>query len=473
VRIDAYRNKQLIDSVWTTPFEGTTTLTLPADNADTWQVGNEIPDFKSSNNTYASRGLFHGGGLKTTVGFGFNRSAKERIFLFPALGYNIYDGFMAGLLIHNLTMPENKFRFIVAPVYGFGSKEFNGAGSAGYFIHPQGNAFQEIALGADAKTFHYDETNHNTSPTLFARYLKVAPYISFTFKNKSATSPITDRLMLKGYFIHENYFDFRLDVQDSLYKPLIAGQQKNYGLLRYTHQNNRLFNPFSYTAEAQLGADFAKLSIEGNLRIDYHKKGKSLYIRAFAGKFISINNTASATERYWLNTTYTGNYDYLYDDTYIARNDRDGILGKKGDDATFKGFHQVSIREGGFKIPTDYYSSPLGRSDNWLASLNLKTDLPLGKLPLRLFLNVGTFANAAHENASGDRFLYEGGLELHLLRDVILIDVPLVYSKDYNDYLKSIYPTKRLLNTVSFSIQLQNINWLRSVMGGLRVLGGV
>ncbi len=474
VRVNAYREKRLIDSVWTEPFAGRNTVVMNSDSADFWSIGTELPDVKTTNNTYSKHGPFHGRGIRPALGFGFNRARNEKFYLLPALGYNTSDGFMAGLLLHNLAMPENHFRFAVAPMYGFNSKEFIGTGTAGYFIHPAGATFQEIAAGVEGKTFDYDQTNFNTPSTLYARYFKIAPYVSFTFKNSTAISPVTDRLMLKGYFIHENYFDYQLDISDSLYKPSMVGQQKNYGLLRYTHQNNRLFNPFSYTAEAQFGADFAKLTIECNLRIDYNKKGKSLYIRAFAGKFITINNTPFAADRYWLNSTYTGVNDYLYDDTYIARSERDGIFRQtKTDDPTFRGFHQVSIREGGLKIPTDYYATPLGRSDDWLASLNLKTDLPLGKIPLRLYLDVATFANADKQNPSGNRFLYSGGFEIHLLHDVLLINVPVVYSKDYTDYLKGIYPTKRFANTISFTLQLKNIDWLRSVMGGLRLFGGV
>jgi hypothetical protein len=461
VRIDAYRRDERIDSMWTQPFIGKTTISLPADSADNWKIGAIGPDTKLTNNYYHKGRLFHGRSIRPGIGLGLGRSDKGRVFLLPALGYNVYDGFMAGLVIHNLALPENKFRYALAPVYGFNAKEWAGTGTAGLFLHPKGSRIQELMIGAEVKTFHYDKTNHNTDQTLYARYLKIAPYLQATFRNKTAASPVTDRLLLKGYHIRENYFDFLLDVQDSLYKPAKASQSKTYGLLRYTHQNDRLFNPFSYTAEAQLGADFAKLSVEGNVRIDYNIKGKSLYVRAFAGKFITINNAPLAAERYWLNTTYTGSNDYLYDDTYFGRNEREGVA-----------YHQVSLREGGFKIPTAFYAAPLGRSDDWLAALNLKTDLPLGKVPLRLFLDVATFSNAQKENPSGDRFLYAGGLELHLLYDIIQISLPLVYSKDYNDYLKSIYSTGRLANTISFSLQLQNINWLKSVSGGLKKLGG-
>ena len=459
VRIDAYNKEHhLVDSLWSAPFTGKTTLTLSADSVREWRIGSEVTDLKTTNNFYKKNRLFHGRGLQLSVGAGWNRSDKERLFLLPAVGYNAYDGFMAGIVLHNITLPENNFRFVLAPVYGFQSQTMAGAGSLGYFIHPK-HTFREIAVQADIKSFHYKKTDHNTPNTLYARYLKVAPGVSFIFKNPAATSSVTNTLLVKGYYIRENDFEFRQDMSDSLYKPSVVSQEKMYGLLRYTHQNNRLFNPFSYSGEAQLGADFAKITLEGNARIDYNQPGKSLYLRGFAGKFFTINNEAFAADRYWLNTTYTGVNDYLYDETYFGRNERDGLA-----------YRQVSIKEGGFKIPTAFYATPLGRSDDWLVSLNVKTDLPLRRLPVRLFLDVATFSNAARLNPSGNKVLFEAGAEVHLLYDMLLIHVPFIYSKDYSDYLKSIYGNKQFGNSITFTLQLQNINWLRTVQSGLRQL---
>src|SRR5207237_4886782 len=124
-------------------------------------------------------------------------------------------------------------------------------------------------------------------------------------------------------------------------------------------------------------------SLEGHIKINYNAKGKSLYVRAFAGKFISLNDAGFANERYYLNSTFTGLNDYLYDDTYIGRTETSGFASR-----------QISMREGGLKMTTFSYISTygIGRSDNWLGSINLKTDLPLKKLPVRLFLDMATFA---------------------------------------------------------------------------------
>lgn len=447
ITLKAYQKDSLLTSYTSAPFTGTQQIAIP--DAKGWTDINISPlvgDTKTQNN-YHSR--HNGLGIGLGGFFGFNSNKTYKAWLMPAVGYNIYDGFGAGLLLHNITMPDNKLRFIVAPLYSFHSKQINGVGSVGYFWHPQ-NTFQEIALQADLKTFSYNETSVNIPETKFARYLKFAPSLTFTLRQPSALSTVTRSVLIKGYAINEEGFDYKLDLNDSLYKPAKMMQQKYYGMIRYQHDNHRTFNPYGYAIEAQAGANFAKLSITGNIRIDYHAPKKSLYVRAYVGKFFTIGNATIDEDRYYLNSTYTGANDYLYDETFLGRSDREGF-----------GIRQVAIKEGGLKIPTPLYASPLGRSDNWLAAINIKTDLPLGKLPIRLFADMATFADAGKLNPSGNKILFDAGVEVYI-KDVVNIYVPLIMSKDYNDYMKSIVGKDRFVKSITFSFQLGNFNWLKT-----------
>jgi hypothetical protein len=47
-------------------------------------------------------------------------------------------------------------------------------------------------------------------------------------------------------------------------------------------------------------------------------------------------------------------------------------------------------------------------------------------------------------------------------KDLLIIYAPLIMSKDFKDYTKQIYPKNRFLNTMSFALNLQQINFLRS-----------
>lgn len=451
VVVKAYKNDSVISTAVSQPFKDETTLSLPLPSDYTSiRISPAVADMKSQNNSSRS-------GLQLNPIANFNNTDKNRIFWLPAIGYNVYDGFGAGLVLHNITMPENKFRFIITPLYSFRSKRFNGLGSIAYVTHPK-NIFQDVTIQLDAKSFSYDESAVNITQPLFARYMKIAPSLSLVLKEPKATSPVKRAILLKGYGINEEYFVYNQHPVDSLFRPSITNKTSYYGLLRYTHQNSRTFNPFSYSAELHAGKDFAKLMGEAKIRIDYHIKNKSLYIRAFAGKFFSFNNAGFANSRYYLNSTFTGANDYLYDDTYFGRSEREGMASQ-----------QISMREGGLKIPTYFLASPIGRNDNWLAALNVKTDLPI-KLPIRLFADVATFANASQLNPNQSKILFDAGVEVHF-KDIINIYIPLVMSSDYRDYFNSIIVDKKFLKSITFSIQLDKIEWLKASSEVFKLVG--
>ncbi len=447
VIIDVYKNDSLLTKIASDPFRNSTTLSLPA-SYDSWtqlKVDNAIPDAKTANNTYRrklSLPFFDG---KLFVGQ--NRNDKETIFLSPAAGYNIYDGFQAGLLIHNLTLPENRFRFALMPTYAFNSKSFTGAASVGYAWYPE-NLFKEVLLQVDAKSYHFNEFSQAPYSTLQLRYTKIAPSLNIKFNEHNLLSPVTRTLTLKAYNITEDAITY-LPVGQG--EASLKQQQNNYGLIRYTHRNDRTYNPFSYSGEGQIGADFAKINLTGNARVDYNKPGKALSVRAYIGKFFSLNSDPALTERYYLATSYSGTNDYLYDGTYMGRNDING-----------RAAQQISLQEGGFKIPVH---GNVGQSDNWLATLNLLSDLPIRKLPIRLFLDAGLSPNPSPSvnNPNETKFLYDAGLEIYIVKNVAAFYIPLVMSGDFRDYLTATYGSKNVfLRSITFYIQLQNLNWLKA-----------
>ena len=114
---------------------------------------------------------------------------------------------------------------------------------------------------------------------------------------------------------------------------------------------------------------------------------------------------------------------------------------------------------------TDYLSNKIGKTDDWLAAANFTSTIPKAlfpfKLPLRVFVDIGTYAEAWKKNAPTARFVYDAGLQVSLFKNLVNIYVPLLYSKEYKDYYKSVITDKGLpllLKKISFSIDLQNIS---------------
>jgi len=120
------------------------------------------------------------------------------------------------------------------------------------------------------------------------------------------------------------------------------------------------------------------------------------------------------------------------------------------------------MRDGDLKLRTDLFQGLQGRSDNWIASMNLNTSLPNKllpfKLPIKIFLDVGTYAEAWDKESTTSRFLYVGGLQLSIFKNIINVYAPLVYSKEFKDQLKTVPDENTFFKKISFSIDLQKIN---------------
>ena len=451
VLVDARQKDSTVSTAWSQPFDHTATLTVPTATWRTMKIDDVVPDGKSTNNVYRRGALFHHFGVKVKPFLGLNVGDKDKVFVSPAVGYNQYDGIMAGLLIHDMTIPENRFRYALAPMYSFETNSPVGAGSVGYLWYPT-SAFKEIMLQADAKTFHYNETFAPNGDHFVAGYTKAAPSLNFTFGEQDPLSSVERRLTLKGYSIDEDNFNLpQAPAVGISSEHAIGHMHNNYGLLRYRHTNSRTYNPFGYNLEGQVGSAFSKVSAEGNIYINYNKPGKGLIVRCFLGKFFPLTNDPAVYSRYELNAAYTGIDDYLYDGTYIGRNAPDKIAAQ-----------QISVQEGGFKIPT---FNNVDRSDNWMAAINLKSSLPVKFVPIRLFFDAGLIPNPnpSVSNTHNTTVMYDGGIEIYLVQSLVSVYVPVIMSSDFQNYLTNTYGRNNVFaKSVSFTLHLQNINWLRA-----------
>jgi hypothetical protein len=394
--------------------------------------------------------------IKPTFLFNLRNTDKFSYVNFkPAAGFNIYDKSMFGVGIDNLDLPLNNFQFLLIPLYATASKQINGISDLRYTIHPD-DGFQNITIGINGSRFSTLSGTDSNNKKIFGGFYKIAPSLRLTFKNQSPRSTTDKWAEFKTYIIGEKAFNYVRKSSDSNYYPLLQGYTVRYlNQLTFTIEDYRVLYPYSVQWQLQQGSQWYKLNFTTNYYFNY-SKGGGMDIRFFAAKFAYIGGKTPykqfETEVYQPKLTATrGDEDYTYSNYFIGRDESTGLASQ-----------QIMMKDGGLKLRTDLFANLQGRSDNWITAVNFNTSLPASiipkQIPLKLFFDIGTYADAWGNDPPTSKFLYVGGVQLSLIRNLINIYVPFFYSNDFKTNLKSVPEENTFWKKISFSIDIQNFN---------------
>ena len=382
------------------------------------------------------------------------------ISLGPAVGYNFYDKLMVGAFIHNYSLPQNKFQFFAAPLYATGSKKLNGIGRGGYSLYPGING-QKLEISIAAENFSGDSYTDSANNKNALQFSKIVPSLKYVFANKNPRSTITKYIQWKTFFISETSLLFTRDTVQQVDLITYPVKHRYLNQLQFVLENERVLYPYRGAIQAEQGNGFVRVNFTGNYFFNY-VKGGGLNVRLFAGKFFYTGDKTFVkqfeTDKYHLNMSGPkGTEDYTYSNYFIGRNEFEKLSSQ-----------QIMIRDGAFKVRTDLLSNKIGKTDDWLTAANFTSSIPKQinplellpfKIPIKLFADIGTYAEAWKKNAATGRFLYDAGLQLSVLKNIVNIYVPLLYSKVYSDYFKSTIIERRFIKNISFSIDVQNITF--------------
>ncbi len=390
--------------------------------------------------------------------FNFNNTDKHHyIFVAPAIGANYYDKLMAGILVHNYTLPAEKFQFLLAPMYASGSKQLNGLGRLSYHWYP-GSSGAKMELSLSGATFSDNAFTDSNNYKKTFRFSKVVPSLKYSFAPSNPRSTIVSFIQWKTFFIKEQNLSFKRDtlLQKDIITYPFASRYLNQ--LRLVLEDNRALYPYNGELLGEQGDGFLRFAFTGNYYFNY-AKGGGMNVRLFAGKFLYLGDKTFMkqfnTDAYHLNMSGPKGYeDYTYSNYFTGRNEFNGFSAQ-----------QIMNRDGFFKVRTDLLSNKIGKTDNWLIAANFTTDVPKAinilqvlpfKIPFKFFVDAGTYAEAWQQGAASGRFLYDAGFQLSFFKDIVQVYIPILYSKVYRDYFKSTITEKRFLKNISFSIDIQH-----------------
>ena len=400
---------------------------------------------------------------KLTFLAGLENPRKRYLAYLPIAAYNAYDGLMGGLALHNWRLPERPFTFMVAPTYGFKSKELGGLGHLSYRAGLSGHSKEKggnwIEFGLDAKSFN-SFYNENFDEQL--RFTKLKPYVKYRAEN-----PIDNNFFeieLRSSLITEEFLDF-----DSTGVASVATDDNNYLEAIISFEKRQKINPYSFKLTVESGkrdifSDFDQsyILIKPEINFAYtYARGKHIDFRLFAG--IGISDFTDRNTRGFFNLAgqgYSGFNDYKYEDWSFARNDNDGLFS-----------HQVSMRDGGFKVAIPSTQSSNGyNSNSLLVALNMKADLPKAlpaNLPIKPYFDMAFIERKIDRDRDGiigedeqktftEQFWWNGGFALEFGDGVFGIYFPVVSSDNI-----SIFNTDERAsywNRISFALDLKKLS---------------
>lgn len=388
-----------------------------------------------------------------------NTDQYKYISVLPLVGYNAYDGFKFGAALHNYSFPANKIQYIVAPMYAIGSKRFNGVARLEYNKYLK-NPLHHIQVSLAANSFSYDDFTDSVNIKHYQGFSKLVPSFKWTIRSKNPLSSRIAFIQWKTFFIEEQLLQFYRDT--ILEKDVLVFPKAH----RYLNQlvvaveNKRALYPYDANLKVEQAADFVRLAFTGNYFFNY-KAGGGLDVRFFVGKFLYVGQKTIykqfATDAYHLNMSGANGYeDYAYENYFAGRNEFAGWQSQ-----------QIMKRDGFFKVRSDLLSSKIGKTDNWLMALNFSSTLPKSvnplsvlpiKIPMKVFADIGTYADAWQKDATTGRFIFDAGLQVSLFHNLVNIYMPILYSKVFGDYFKSTVSGNRFLKNISFSIDIQKLS---------------
>lgn len=389
--ITAYRNDSVIATQWFDGFKGSKKVELIVANADYFRIDGEekIPEVNRRNNYLRTRGLFRNLeklNLKWLGSLGNPR--KTQVFFTPIIGYNYYNGFMAGLAIYNKTPFLRKWQYHLAPMFGFANSLPAGSANLTYNITPL-KTFERISIKATGRMFGADFGITGTNTTRGNYFATFTPEVEFVFKRSPKNhNNISQRINLRRVGVFLNTSDFFGVPRYAVYH------------YRYDIENKHPLRNYAVNVNVQHNNAMAKTWAEAKYTIRYSPRKKSkIEVRGFAGVFIHQPSVSSEIDYRFRLSGQTGFQDYTFDNTYLARYQVLNFVGQ-----------QFTETDGAFKM-----FSFLGQSRNFLVALNLKSPIPikaLEKLPLRIYASLGTYERPQDGNLG---IAYEVGPYLSVL----------------------------------------------------------
>ncbi|MGE0569006.1 MAG: M1 family metallopeptidase [Bacteroidia bacterium] len=436
------KSNSIVGITWFNDTDSSNSMFFPPSDVDYFVIDGykSLPELNRKNNNIRTRGIFR---KRDPLQLKFITSlpdpSRTQVYWLPSLGYNLYNGLMAGLILHNHGLLEKKFEYYLAPMYAFDSKTPTGMLGFEYNIHPRKN-FTKIVLGFDGKTFASGKTNPLNANSEILNYYKASPNIQLHWVPKDRTVNIQYFASMTANFFREDKVYYQTSETGTSSEIKVKDSYRSFYEANFGVNNNRIIHPFKFKTFSHFNENFMKVALELNQEITVTKKYR-IDIRFFAGHFLFRNENQSGLYQFRM-SGWNGRNDYAYEGAFIGRSE-------------YKGFssYQFLENDGAFKIQT-----PLGYSNTYLSSVSAK--LPLfNNSPLKVYVEAGIADDSA---LNKNLFLWDAGLNFSIRKGFAEVYLPLVYSKEIDDNLK--LNQVKFWETIRFTFNIHSVEIKRILM---------
>lgn len=407
---------KIVYKKWIEPTQDSV-FSIPRNNASKIVLNyeNEVPEYNLRNNWKSLKPFFPN---NRPIKFAFMKDLEDpyynQLLYVPTLEYNLYDGLIPGMRLHNKTILDKPFVFDVTPAYSTNAKTFSGSGSFSINHNYRNSRLYNVRYSLSASYFHY-------APD--ASYTKLTPNIQLRIRDNDFRDNRKQVFYLRQVLVNRE--KSALITDDSTENSSVFN-------IKYFNTKTEVTNHFNLMGDIQFANKFGKIAGQ----IEYRKlfeNNRQINLRFYAGSFLYNN---SNTEFY--SFALDRPTDYLFDYGYYGRSESTGFYSQ-----------QLIIAEGGFKSKL---KTPF--ANQWISTINAGYTIWNW---IEMYGDVGILKNK-YQNPT---FAFDSGIRLNLVTDYFEVYFP-VYSSNGWEISQNNYNEKiRFIITFSPKIlfNLFNRKW--------------
>ncbi|HJR99496.1 MAG TPA: hypothetical protein VJ780_01070 [Flavobacterium sp.] len=377
---------------------------------------NEVPEYNLRNNWKSLKSFFPN---NRPIKFVFMKDLEDpyynQLLYVPTIEYNLYDGLIPGMRLHNKTILDKPFTFDVNPAYSTKAKTISGSGFFSINQNYRHSRLYNVKYTLSGSYFHY-------APD--AAYTKLNPNVQIRIRENDFRDNRKQLIYLRQVFVNREKSNIVIDDNTT----------ENYSVFnaKYFNTKTEVAKHFNFMTDLQFSKNFGKLAAE----IEYQKlfeDNRQVNFRFFAGTFLYNNSNSD-----FFNFALDRPTDYLFDYGLYGRSENSGFFSQ-----------QIVIAEGGFKSKLN---NPY--ANQWMSTINAGYSIWNW---VEAYADVGVWKN----EFQNPRFGFDTGIRLNLVTDYFEMYLPVYSSNGWEIGQKNYDEKIRFIITFSpkILVNLFNRKW--------------